>query len=104
MPVYLDHNATTPFDSRVLEAMMPHLTEHHGKPSSVHRYSRVSRAAIDRARQQVADLVKAHPGQMIFMNDGTQAGNFAIKGVAARRRASRWLKLAGKPRFGEKGK
>jgi cysteine sulfinate desulfinase/cysteine desulfurase-like protein len=41
MPVYLVHNATTPFDSRVLEAMMPHLAEHHGKPSSVHGYGRV---------------------------------------------------------------
>lgn len=81
MAVYLDHNATTAFDSRVLKAMMPHLTEHHGKPSM--RASQWPRAAIDRARQQVADLVNAHPGQVIFMNDGTQAGNFAIKGVAA---------------------
>jgi cysteine desulfurase len=84
MPVYLDHNATTPLDPRVLEAMMPHLTEHHGKPSSVHRYGRVPRPAIDRARQQVANLVNAHPGKVIFTSDGTQAGNFAIKGVAAR--------------------
>jgi len=83
MPVYLDHNATTAFDSRVLEAMMPHLTEHHGKRSRVHCHGRVPRAAIDRARQQVADLVNAHPGQVVFKNDGTQAGNFAINDVAA---------------------
>ncbi len=83
MAVYLDHNATTAFDSRVLEAMMPHLTEHHGKPSSAHRYSRVTHASIDRARELVADHVNAYPGQVIFTNDGTQAGNFSIKGVAA---------------------
>ena len=81
MPVYLDHNATIPFDSRALEAMMPHLTEHHGQ--AFERASLWPRAAIDRVREQVADLVNAHPGQVIFMNDGTQAGNFAIKGVAA---------------------
>lgn len=95
MPVYLDHNATTALDPRVLEAMMPHLTEHHGK-----RFERASpwpRAAIGRARQQVADIVNAHPGQVIFMNDDTQAGNFAIKGVAARAaQLHQWRRVAGR--------
>jgi len=85
MPVYLDRNATTTLDSRVLEAMMPHLTD--ASWQAFECASLWSRAA-----------------QVIFMNDGTQAGNFAIRGVAARRRASRWLKLAGNPRFGKKGK
>lgn len=84
MPVYLDHNATTPLDARVLEAMMPYFTEHHGNPSSVHRYGRVARAAVERAREQVADLVNAHPSQVIFTGGGTEASNLAIKGFAAR--------------------
>jgi cysteine desulfurase len=83
MPVYLDHNATTPLDARVLEAMLPFLTEHHGNPSSAHRFGRVAQAAIDKAREQVAELVNAHPGQVIFTSGGTEANNFAIKGVAA---------------------
>jgi len=83
MPVYLDHNATTPLDARVLEAMLPYLTEHHGNPSSAHRFGRVAQAAIDRAREQVAELVNAHPGQVIFTSGGTEANNLAIKGVAA---------------------
>ena len=94
MPVYLDHNATTPFDSRMLEAMMLHLTEHHGRSSSAHRDGRVPPST---GREQVADLVNAHPGQVAFMNDGTQAGNFAIKGVAARAaRLHRWRRVAGR--------
>jgi cysteine desulfurase len=83
MPVYLDHNATTPLDARVLEAMLPYLTEHHGNPSSAHRFGRVAQAAIDKAREQVAELVNAHPGQVIFTSGGTEANNLAIKGVAA---------------------
>ncbi|MHB8534644.1 MAG: cysteine desulfurase family protein [Sulfuricaulis sp.] len=83
MPVYLDHNATTPLDARVLEAMLPYLMEHHGNPSSVHRFGRTGRAAIDQAREQVAELVNAHPSQVVFTSGGTEANNLAIKGVAA---------------------
>ncbi len=83
MPIYFDHNATTPLDARVLESMLPYLTEHHGNPSSAHRFGRVARAAIDKAREQVAELVNAHPGQVIFTSGGTEANNLAIKGVAA---------------------
>lgn len=83
MPVYLDHNATSPLDARVLEAMLPYLTEQHGNPSSVHRYGRAARAAVDRAREQVAELVNAHPTQVIFTGCGTEASNLAIKGFAA---------------------
>ena len=93
MAVYLDHNATTAFDSRVLEAMMPHLTKHHGKPSSVHRYGRI--APSTGAREQIADAVNAHPGQVIF--NGAQAGNFAIKGVAARAAPlHQWRRVSGR--------
>ncbi len=80
--VYLDHNATTPLDERVLEAMMPYLRGHYGNPSSVHAPGREARAALDRAREQVAALVNAHPGQVNFTSGGTEANNAALKGVA----------------------
>jgi cysteine desulfurase len=83
MLVYLDHNATAPLDARALEVMLPYLTQQHGNPSSVHRYGRAPRAAIDRAREQVAELVNAHPSQVIFTGGGTEASNLAIKGFAA---------------------
>ena len=81
MPVYLDHNATTPLDERVLEAMLPYLGRSHGNPSSVHRYGRLTRGAVDRAREQVAALVGAHPSQVVFTGGGTEANNLALKGV-----------------------
>jgi cysteine desulfurase len=83
MPVYLDHNATTPLDERVLEAMLPYLGRNHGNPSSVHRYGRLTRGAVDRAREQVAALVGAHPSQVIFTGGGTEANNLALKGLLA---------------------
>jgi cysteine desulfurase len=82
MAIYLDHNATTPLDPRVVEAMMPYLTGHHGNPSSAHRFGRAARAAVDTAREQVAELVQAHPSQVVFTSGGTEANNFAIKGAA----------------------
>jgi len=78
--MYLDYNATTPVDKRVIEAMMPYMGEVFGNPSSVHRYGRIARAAIDQARQQVAALVNAHESQVIFTSGGTEANNLALKG------------------------
>jgi len=89
MPVYLDHNATTPLDERALEAMLPYLRGHYGNPSSVHRFGRLARAAVETAREQVAALVNAHPTQVIFTGGGTEANNLAIKGVAAACRPGR---------------
>src|SRR3990172_4705840 len=83
MPVYLDHNATTPMDPQVLEAMLPYLGEHFGNPSSVHRFGRAAGAAAGGGRAQVAELVQAHPSQVIFTSGGTEANNLAIKGAAA---------------------
>lgn len=83
MPVYLDHNATTPLDQRVLDAMLPYLTGPFGNPSSVHRYGRAARAAIDRAREQIAAFVGAQAAEIIFTGGGTEANNLAIKGIAA---------------------
>ncbi len=89
MAVYLDHNATTPLDPRVLEAMLPYLRGHHGNASSVHAYGRVARNAIDQAREQVAALVNAQSSQVVFTGCGTEANNLALKGVAARLVAGR---------------
>jgi cysteine desulfurase len=91
VPAYFDHNASTPVETAVLEAMLPHLREQFGNPSSVHRYGRRARAALDSAREQVAALVNAHPSQVVFTSGGTEANNLAIKGVAARRAPGRLL-------------
>jgi len=82
-PVYLDHNATTPLDARVLEAMLPFLNERYGNPSSRHEYGRAARAAIDTARQQVAAAAGAHPTEVVFASGGSEANNLFIKGAAA---------------------
>jgi cysteine desulfurase len=82
-PAYLDHNATTPLDARVLEAMLPFLKERYGNASSRHEYGRAARAAIDTARQQVAAAVGAHPTEVVFASGGSEANNLFIKGAAA---------------------
>lgn len=82
-PAYLDHNATTPLDAGVLEAMLPFLKERYGNPSSRHEYGRAARAAIDAARQQVAAAVGAHPTEVVFAGGGSEANNLFIKGAAA---------------------
>ena len=79
--VYLDHSATTPVDPRVVEAMMPYLTEKFGNASSVHLFGQEARAAVDRARRQVAALVGARANEIIFTSGGTEANNLAVLGV-----------------------
>ncbi|MFO1418030.1 MAG: cysteine desulfurase family protein [Methylotetracoccus sp.] len=79
--IYLDHNATTPPDPRVVEAMQPYLDRLYGNPSSLHRLGRLARGAIDTARQQVAALVGADPSGVVFTSGGTEADNLAIKGL-----------------------
>jgi len=80
--VYMDYSATTPVDARVVEAMLPYLTEKFGNPSSVHLWGQEARAAVDHARQQVAALIGARPNDVIFVSSGTEANNLAIRGVA----------------------
>lgn len=82
-PAYLDHNATTPLDEAVLEAMLPYFRQRFGNPSSRHEYGRAAREAVDEARERVATAVGAHPSQVIFTSGGTEANNLAIKGIAA---------------------
>ena len=80
--VYFDHNATTPLDDRVLEAMLPYLRGRYGNASSRHDLGTIARRAVETARQQVAALVKAQPAQVIFVSGGTEANNLFIKGAA----------------------
>lgn len=80
--VYLDNSATTPVDRRVVEAMLPYLTEKYGNASSVHYFGQEARAAVDRARRDVAALVGARPNEMTFVSGGTEANNLAIRGMA----------------------
>ena len=81
MPAYLDHNATTPVDPRVVEAMLPYLTGPYGNPSSLHRFGRAARDGVERARAQVASLVGAQPHEVIWTSGGTEANNLALKGL-----------------------
>jgi len=80
--VYLDNSATTPIDPRVVEAMLPYLTEKFGNASSVHFYGQEARVALDRARREVAALINARPNELVFLSGGTEANNLAIRGIA----------------------
>ncbi len=80
--VYLDNRATTPVDSRVVEAMLPYLLEKFGNASSVHFYGQEARGALDRARREVASLINARPNEVVFLSGGTEANNLAIRGIA----------------------
>ncbi len=79
--IYFDHNATTPLDETVREAMLPFLGAFYANPSSLYRAGRMVRSAVDTAREQVAALVSAQPSQVIFTSGGTEANNLALKGV-----------------------
>lgn len=79
--IYFDHNATTPMDEGVLEAMQPFLTTFFANPSSLYRAGRIVRSAVETAREQVASLVSVQPSQIIFTSGGTEANNLALKGA-----------------------
>jgi len=82
MAVYLDHNATTPLHEDVLMAMLPVMRAMVGNPSSLHRYGRLQKDTIEKAREQVAQLVDAHPDEVVFTSGGTEANNLLVKGAA----------------------
>jgi len=81
-PLYLDTNATSPIDPRVAETMRPYLYEHFGNPSSGHVYGQAARAAVDKARAQVAGLLGCTPTEVVFTSGGSESNNWALKGAA----------------------
>ena len=90
-PIYLDNQATTPVDPRVLEAMLPYFTQHFGNPHSVHHaYGWRAVADVQAARAQVAELINAEAREIVFTSGATESNNLAIKGAA------RFLRRKGK--------
>jgi cysteine desulfurase len=81
-PVYLDNAATTPLDPRVLEAMLGHLGGRRGNPSSLHAFGGSAREGIEEARDSVASLIGASPGEIVFTSGGTESDDLAVLGLA----------------------
>ncbi len=80
--IYMDYAATTPVDSRVLDAMQPYFSASFGNPSSVHRYGQIAEAAIDSAREKVAAVLGCRVDEIIFTSCGSESDNLALRGVA----------------------
>lgn len=78
MRVYLDNAATTPLDREVIQTMLPLMEKHYGNPSSIHFHGRETRAAIEKARKSIAQLLNTSPAEIFFTSGGTEADNFAI--------------------------
>jgi cysteine desulfurase len=86
--IYLDHAATTPVRAEVLAVMQEHFAESYGNPSSLHYAGRRASVALQSARQTVAGLLNARPGEIIFTSGGTESDNAALRGIALARRAA----------------
>jgi len=87
--IYLDNAASTKIHNDVLEDMMPYLKEHYGNPSSIHRYGRLARKAIEKARKQIAYLINADPSEILLTSGGTESNNTALYGIAKKNPRSR---------------
>src|SRR5512133_1281525 len=84
--IYLDYAATTPVDSRVLDAMIPYFRESFGNPSSIHRYGQKAESALDAAREKVAAVLHCRPDEILFTSCGSESDNLALRGGALTRR------------------
>jgi cysteine desulfurase len=80
--IYLDHAATTPVDSGVLEAMRPYFAQDYGNPSSIHAYGQSAEKAVEQARREVAEVLNCAPEEVTFTSCGTEADNLALRGAA----------------------
>src|ERR1044072_4561748 len=82
--IYLDNSATTPIAPEVVDAMLPYLKDKFGNASSIHFFGQEARAAVDKARHQVAALINARPNEIVFTSGGTESNNLAIRGLLER--------------------
>ena len=80
--IYLDNAASTQIHEDVLDSMLPYLKEQYGNPSSIHRYGRLARKAIDKARKQIASLINADPSEILITSGGTESNNTALRGIS----------------------
>lgn len=81
-PIYLDYNATTPIDPHVADAILPYIHKHFGNPSSSHAYGTTAKKAIEKARKQIAEMLRCQIDELVFTSGGSESINYAIKGVA----------------------
>ena len=82
MKVYLDNSATTPMAAEVIEAMLPYFADEMGNAQSVHSFGQRAKAAVERARRELAALINAAPSEIVFVSGGTEADNLAVRGIA----------------------
>ena len=82
MKVYLDNSATTAMAAEVIEAMSPYFSDEMGNAQSVHSFGQRAKAALEKARREVAALINASPAEIVFVSGGTEADNLAVRGIA----------------------
>src|ERR1700685_2534895 len=83
LPIYMDNQATTRTDTRVVDAMLPFFSEHYGNAASVHGFGQRALEAVNDARAQIASLINAEPREVVFTSGATESNNLALKGAAA---------------------